>query len=362
MRRVERLDSYQRTHPWLGFPIAVVYKFADDQGGFLAALIAYYAFVSIFPLLLLVVTVLGFVLQGNPSLQQDVLGSAVTDLPVIGQQLVRNVNSFRGSGLGLAVGVLGTLYGALGFAQAAQNALNRAWAVPRNQRPNPITSRLRSFGLLAVLGLGVIVTTALSALTTGVKDYGAHLGIGVQVAAALVGIAVNVGVFVLAFRVLTARTVSTHDLRLGAILAGVLWQVLQALGTYIVRHKLNGASEVYGLFGLVLGLIAWLYLEALLVVFCAEINVVRRHRLWPRALLTPFTDDVDLTDADRRAYTTYAGIERYKGYQDVAVSFARDPRAVARDGVPAPRAAAGDAWSEPGGAEERVPDLRRSGS
>ncbi len=318
---VQRLDAYQRQHPWLSFPLATVYKFYDDQGTFLAALITYYGFVSLFPLLLVFVTILGFLLSNSPDLQQRLLDSAVAQFPIIGDQIAKDVSSIRGSGPGLVVGLLGTLYGGMRFAQAAQNAVNRIWAVPRNERPNPIRSRVRSLLVLLLLGAGVLATTFLSGVTTAADAYDTQLGFGVRLLATGVSMGVNVVLFLAAFRVLTVRDVSTRDIRPGAIIAAVLWQLLQFLGTYFLSHQLKGATAVYGLFGIVLGLLAWIYLEALILIFCAEINVVARERLWPRALLTPVTDDVDLTGADKKAYTAYASTERFKGFEDVDVSF-----------------------------------------
>ena len=319
-RILATLDDYQRTHRWLGFPIAVVYKFADDQGPYLAALITYYGFLSLFPLLLLLVTILGFVLQGDPQLQAELVDSALAQFPVIGSQLRDNVHSLTGNGAGLAVGILLTLYGCLGVAGAMQNAFNRAWAVPRNRRPNPITSRLRSLLLLPVLGVGILVTTALVSLTTA-DAYGADMGTALRVLAFVLAVIANVGLFMLVFRVLTATEVATRDLRIGAVVAGVGWQVVQIVGTYFVTHVLRGASDAYGVFGLVLGLIAWIYLLSLVTVLAVETSVVAERRLWPRALLTPFTDRVRLTPADERAYTGYAGSEQHKGFEVIDVGF-----------------------------------------
>jgi membrane protein len=315
----------------LGFPLAVVYKFADDQGPYLAALIAYYGFLSLFPLLLLLVTILGFVLHGDPHLQAKVVDSALAQFPIIGGQLRENVRSLSGSGVGLAVGILVTLYGCLGVAGAIQNAFNRAWAVPRNLRPNPITSRLRSLLLLLVLGVGVLVTTALSGLTTGAGAVGVGVGGGLRVGAVLLATLVNIALFMLALRVLTANEVPTRHLRIGAVVAGIGWQIAQLLGTYLVAHTLKGTREAYGVFGLVLGLIAWIYLLALVTVFAAEINVVAQRRLWPRALLTPFTDQVRLTAGDKRAYTGYAESERHKGFEAVDVGFEPPEEAAAEE-------------------------------
>jgi YihY family inner membrane protein len=321
-RVVDALDGYQRDHRWLSFPLAVAYKFADDQGPYLTALITYYGFLSLFPLLLLLASVLGFVLQGDPALQDRLINSALAEFPVIGSSLGENVHSLKGSSLGLVIAVLGTVYGCLGVAGATQNAVNRAWAVPRNERPNPIALRVRSVLLIGVLGAGVVLTTAVSALATSGSGLDGTAGTWLGIAAIPLTTVANVGLFMVAFRVLTAREVSTRHLRVGALVAGIGWQLIQGLGTYLVGHTLRGAPEVYGVFGLVLGLIAWIYLLALVIVLAAEINVVAEKRLWPRALLTPFTDRVCLTAADERAYTAYAESERHKGFQTVDVAFA----------------------------------------
>jgi membrane protein len=320
-RLVDSLDAYQRRHRWLGFPLAVAYKFGDDQGPYLTALITYYGFLSLFPLLLLLTTILGFVLEGDPALQAKLVDSTLAELPIIGSQLRENVHSLKGSGVGLGVGVVGTLYGCLGAAGATQNAFNRVWAVPRNERPNPIAQRLRSLLLLVVLGAGVLVTTGLSGLTTSSGEFGATVDTWLGIAAIPLATLANIALFMVAFRVLTVSEVPTRQLRLGAVVAGIGWQVVQVLGTYFVGHALRGAPETYGVFGLVLGLIAWIYLLALVIVVAAEINVVSQRGLWPRALLTPFTDRVRLTPADEAVYTAYAESERHKGFEVVDVGF-----------------------------------------
>src|SRR3954453_23863298 len=158
MSAIEHADRFQRDHHWAGLPIAVVYKYIDDQGGYLAALIAYYSLVSLVPLLLVFISVLGFVLHANPDLQQRVLHSALSEFPGIGTQLTSSAG-LQGSGTALVVGLLAALYGSLGAAQAIQNAMNVAWAVPRNTRPNPIKSRLKSLALVATAGLAVLGAT-----------------------------------------------------------------------------------------------------------------------------------------------------------------------------------------------------------
>ena len=337
---LDAIDAYQRRHRWLGFPLGVIYKFGDDQGPYLTALITYYGFLSLFPLLLLLVTVLGFVLQGDPGLQAELIDSTLAELPIVGSQLGDSVRSLEGSGTGLAVGIIGTLYGCLGAAGALQNAFNRIWAVPRNKRPNPFAQRLRGLILLLVLGVGVLTTTLLSGLTTSAGMFGASMSTVVEIAVVSLSALANIALFMLTFRLLTAAQVNRRDLRLGAVVAGIGWQGVQLLGTYLVSHLLTGASVTYGAFGLVLGLLAWIYLLSLVIVIAVEVNVVAQRRLWPRALLTPFTDHVQLTSADKRAYTSYAESERHKGFEQIDVGFGQ-PAAAAGDPGP-PRAADGE--------------------
>ena len=320
-----RLDDYQREHRWVGLPLAVIYKFGDDQGTYLAALITYYGFVSLFPLLLLLVTALGFALPGHPGLQQQVLHSALRDFPVIGDQIGNNIHSLHGNITAVVIGVLGSLYGGLGVTRAAHHALDTVWAVPRTARPDPLRASVRGLALLAIFGAGLLATTALSALSTGAGQDGATFGAGLRVAATLLAIVLNTVLFIAGFRLLTVTDIAISQIRTGAILAAIAWQILQELGTYYVTHTLTGASATYGLFGIVLGLLAWIYLTALIVVFCAELNVVRAKHLWPRSLLTPFTDNVDLTHADKSAYTSYAQAEQHKSHETIDVTFRPPP-------------------------------------
>ncbi|WP_207836242.1 YihY/virulence factor BrkB family protein [Williamsia soli] len=313
---IERLDKLQRKHPVLGFGIAVIYKYADDQGGYLAVLMTYYAFLAMFPLLLLLTTGVGIVLDGNPGLQERVLNSTLSQFPVIGDQLGQP-QELSGGIWGVVIGVVGALYGASGVGQAAQNAMNTVWAVPRNKRPNPIFSRLRSLLLLTVLALALVGTTVLS-------TYGSLwglLGPWDTWAIAITAVVVNSAVFMVAYKLSTTNTVSYRDVLPGAIVMAILWQLLQTFGTFYVTQVVKNASTTNSVFAVVLGLLAYFYLAAAAVVLTAEINAVRVHRLYPRALLTPFTDEVELTQGDRTAYTRQAKAQRAKGFEQVTVTF-----------------------------------------
>lgn len=310
-----RVDRLQRRHPVLGFPLAVVYKFVDDQGGYLAALITYYAFVSLFPLLLLASTILGFVLGGNPQLQQQILDSALSQIPIIGEDL-GEPEKIGGGTIGLVVGVLGSLYGGLGVAVAVQNAMNTAWSVPKNLRPDPIFARVRGLALLSSVGVAVLAITAVN-VASSAGYFGRVSGAVVLVAVILL----NVGVFVVAFRLAAARTLSIAEVLPGAIVAGVVWQLLQTFGGVYIKYVVSKSSITNGVFAVVLGVLAFMYVAAVLVVIAVEINVVRVDKLYPRALLTPFIDDVDLTEGDKLTYRGQAEAQRSKGFEEIDVTF-----------------------------------------
>jgi YihY family inner membrane protein len=346
----ERFDRFQRRHRSAAFPIAVIYKFNDDQGPYLAALITYYGILSLFPLLLLLASVLGFVLQGDTDLQRRILDSTLSQFPVIGDQL-GEPQSLRGSLIALITGGLVALYGALGVAQALQNAMNVAWAVPRHRRPNALKARLRSLLLITIGGIAVVATTILSALGGSASAFGMDLGGTGTTGALLVSIVVNVAVFVGVFKICTTQPRPYRDIVPGALVAVAVWQLLQLFGTAFVGHVVKGSGATYGTFALVLGLIAWMFLAALGVVFGTEINVVRAKHLYPRSLLTLFTDDVDLTDADQRAYADVARAQQFKGFQSVTVQYANDGQnATARRESRAEQAADGaaEASADPG--------------
>lgn len=317
------LDRYQRRHRRAGFPLAVAYKFAEDQGPYLAALITYYGFLSFFPLLLLLASVLGFVLQDQPDLQQRILDSAVSQFPIIGEDL-NDPRGLTGSAVAVLVGGIIAVYGALGFAQALQNAVNVAWSVPRHRRPNPLKARLRSVLLIGTAGIAVLATTVVSVLAARIGARNAPFNPWIAVPVVIVVIAVNSAIFALAYRISTATYVSRRDVLPGAITAAIIWQLLQLFGTAYVRNVVTGSGATYGVFAVVLGLLGWIYLAALGVVLGAEINVVRAKRLYPRSLLTPFTDNVDLTTADQAAYTDAALAQAHKGFESVDVSFEHD--------------------------------------
>jgi membrane protein len=322
--RVSRwFDGFQRRHAALAFPLAVRQKYSEDQGGYLAATVAYYAFFSLLPLLLLLITGLGYALSGDPSLQRRVLHSVLVQFPIIGPQLQRNVHSLRGSGLALGIGIGGSLWAGMGVALAAQNAMNHLWDVPFRDRPNPLKARLSALLLLLVFGAGVVLATALASLGSASSSTGLRAG-GI-----LLSFLANFLLVWAAFRVLTVRDVSWRDLRLGALIGAVLWVLLQTLGGYYVTDVLRNASNVYGFFGIVLGLLSWLYLTANSILLAAEANVVARGHLWPRSF--SIVSEQPPTAADRRTLTEQSEVEERRHDQEIMVSFEERDEGAAAD-------------------------------
>jgi membrane protein len=308
--QLQRLDTAQQRHRWSAFAAAVIKKFGDDQSGNLAALIAYYAFFSLFPLLLVFVTILEFVLAGDPSLQRKLINGTLNQFPVVGNHL--HPGSFHGSGVALVIGIVGALWAGLGVTLAAENAMNTVWNVPMKQRPNFLKSRLRGLALLGALGSLNLVATVIG----GFVGSGVVNGVIANVAAVLVALLINLVLFLAAFRLLTAHDVKLHDLLPGIVLASVLWYGLQALGGLYVNHVVKGASEAYGVFAVVIGLLAFLHLGAQLILVAAEVNVVRARHLWPRNLFGG-----DLREEDRRALTDDAKTRERVPEQQIDVVF-----------------------------------------
>ncbi len=316
-RTIRRIDRFQQAHAPLAMAFGLIKKFGDDRAGTLAALLAYYAFLAVFPLLLLLTTILGFAMDRNSALQRSVLDSALRDFPIIGQQIEQAIQPLKGNAFALTVGFAFLVWGSLGVTQAGQLAMADVWNVPGVDRPAFHERLLRGFGLLGVLGVGV-------AATTTIASFSAVGGIGPgRFAGFALTVALNVALFLMAFRVLTPPSVPSRALLPGAVLGGIGWSLLQVLGAYLVAHQLRHASQIYGYFASVLGLVGWLAIGAQLTMYAAEANVVWARRLWPRSIVQP-----PLTDADKRAFDDIAHQGERRPEQSVASTWDDDPTAV----------------------------------
>ena len=324
MSAVREVDRFQRRHPVIGFPLAVIYKYFDDQGPYLASIIAFYAFIAIFPLLLISTSILGFFLQDDPALRERLLDTALSQFPIVGEQLGRP-EGLQGSTSAIVIGALAATYGSLNLGQAAQNAAHITWAVPRNSRTNAVLQRVRSLVLLAFAGLGILALALASSLLANPDVIGIDAG-DLSWAIRITGFVVTSVIFIGLFRLVSGGRASTRSVLPGALAASVMWQLLQLGGNSFVTNVIGSAGQMTDTFALVLGLVAFLYLAGMLMVLSLEINVVLRRRLYPRALLTPFTDRVSPTEADLKAYTGYAKSQRHKGFQSIESTFEKRPK------------------------------------
>ena len=310
--RLHAFDLRQQRTKWLAIPIAVVKKFSDDQAGGLAALIAYYAFFSIFPLLLVFVTVLGFVFHGDHSVQNSISNS-LKSFPVIGSDL--QDKQLKGQALSLVIGVVGSLWAGLGVTQAVQNALDKVWAVPKKERGSFVSQRLRGFALVAALGVLFLVSSVASGLVSAGLG-----GVGAKIAGFVIPLVLNFALFAAAFRLLTSEAVPTRNLWIGVVVGGVLLEALQSLGGAYVKHVVSHSSNTYGTFATVIGLLVWLHLGAQMTLFAAELNVVLVRRLWPRSMFGPPT-----IAADQETLEAIAKVEERTESERIEVEF--DPPA-----------------------------------
>lgn len=313
-RTIRKVDDFQQGRPPLAFFVAVIKKFGDDSAGSLAALVAYYGFLALFPLLLVLITVLGLVFADDPGFQHRVVNSTLSQFPIVGNQLAgpQGVHSLKASSVvGLVIGLLVLVWGSLGVTQAAQKAMAEVWNIPQVNRPGFVPRMARSVAFVGVLGLNVVVITVVA----GFASFGGH-SIGLRAAAVVVSLAADIGLYIVAFRVLTPPSINRRSLLPGAVIAGIAWAVLQYVGSYLVGHQLRHSSQVYGYFASILGLIGFLYLASQITLYAAELNVVRARRLYPRSIVQP-----PLTPADQRVLADIAKVGERRPEQRVAVEF-----------------------------------------
>jgi YihY family inner membrane protein len=312
-RGVRSVDGWQQHHRVPAAAFGVIKKFGDDQGPSLAVSLTYYGFMSLFPLLLVLSTVLGFI--GNESISKGVLGTTLKQFPVVGEQIGKNAaHPLTGSGPALVIGLLLLVYGALGVAQAAQHAMAQVWNVPGVARPGFVPRLIRGVAFFGGLALGMAATGALGGLITI-----AGQNLVVRTVGFFAAIVLNALLYLAAFRILTPSSIATRKLIAGAIVGGIGYTVLLLAGTALVQHQLRHAQALYGQFAIVLGLMGWLFLVSQLTLYAAETNVVIARHLWPRSIVQP-----PLTDADERVLHDIARQEERRPEERVGVGFAPD--------------------------------------
>ncbi|MGB5655363.1 MAG: YihY/virulence factor BrkB family protein [Acidimicrobiia bacterium] len=286
-------DRWQQRIRVLAFPISVWLRYREDRCYEYAALLSYYGFFSIFPLLAAGVTILGFILAGNPELRAEVLDTIFARIPVVGEALVSQIDGLEGNGIVLIVAIGFALWAGIGVVRGAQNAFNTMWSVSIMRWPSFIPKLLRALVVVVVIGSTFLVATVLSSLVTfGFDVPGIQRFVGVVLA-----MVVNAFVLLIVFKLLTVSEVGWRSLIPGALAGGVGLWLLQLLGGVYVEGVVLGAGAVYGSFAMTVGLLVWLSLVARVVLLAAEVNVVATKHLWPRS----FTGG-NLTEADERSF------------------------------------------------------------
>jgi len=317
MSILQKVDSAQKSTKPTSVTVATFKKFKEDQSANMAAMIAFWAFFSIFPLLMVLVTVLGWVLPASD--KDNVLGHVANMFPLLDPSSIKGLS---GSWWALLVGGVTALWSGIGVVRTAQTAFDSVWEIRYHERPGLVTQVLRSVWVLATIGVGLVLTTLISGFVTG-SSTGVNLGVGGRVAGYVVSAALDVGLFVAAFRILTDREVTIRDVVPGALLSGVTFFVLQELSAFIISRHLHSAQSTYGHFATVITILWWFYLQAVVTLLGAQLNVVLKERLHPRSVV-----DAPQTEADRRALQAYAEERAYHPEEKVRTDVARgrEPR------------------------------------
>jgi uncharacterized BrkB/YihY/UPF0761 family membrane protein len=277
-RVMARLDRVQQRWRPVAIAYAVVKKFGDDEANLLVVALGWYGFTAIYPLLLVVVAVLGYVGAGS-------LGTGVVrtlhQFPVIGSQFNPGPggSNLHGSAVGLVIGVVGLLYGAQGVTQSAQQAMAQVWNVPPSERPGFASRLARSLGGLTAIGAAFIFNAFAASFAA------AHGRSVTEQAALIVGLLViNIGFYLVTFTILTTAEVTTRQLFPGSVTGGLAFTALITIGAGLIQHQLRNSSAVYGALSAVIGVVTFLLLLAKLSIYSAELNTVLARRLWPRSL------------------------------------------------------------------------------
>jgi YihY family inner membrane protein len=288
---IHKLDGYQQLHRTTAFGYAVIKKYGEDEAGSRAALLTYYAFLSLFPLLLLLTTIANNVIGNHPHLQATLIKGITNYFPLLGNQLADHVHGLHRNGLALAAGVLFTIYGARGVADAFRKGVQHIWQVPEAQRDNFPGSLIKSLCLLIVGALGFITASILAGLAAAAGHSLAFRGLSVLLNMFILFWLFN---FLLDFSL--PRHLPIKETRVGAAAAAIGLVVLQALGGYILARELKNLDALYSYFAIALGLIFWLYLQAQILYYSMEIAYVSSHKLWPRSIdgRQPTTIDIRL--------------------------------------------------------------------
>jgi YihY family inner membrane protein len=284
---LQKLDRAQKSSKTLSVAVATFKKFSDDQSANLAAMIAFWAFFSVFPLFLVLVTLLAIFLPASD--KNSVLGHVAEMFPLLDP---RTVNGLSGEWWTVVLGLATALWSGSGVVRTAQFAFNSVWGIPPDRQPGLVKQLLRSVLVLATVGLGLVLTTLLSGLAASSAS-GVDLGAVGRVSGYVLSAALDVGIFLVAFRILTDRDVTTRDVLPGALVSGIAFFVLQELSTLIISRYLQNAQSTYGHFATVITILWWFYLQSIITMLGAQLNVVLKKHSYPRSLTGSLQGEAD---------------------------------------------------------------------
>lgn len=247
--------------------VVAIQNFRSHRTGRHAALVSHYGFLSVFPLLLVFTTVLGFLLQSRPKLRDEIINSAFNRIPIIGKEVGDQPDQLKGNVLVLVFGLTAALCAGMRAFNVLQSALDDVAEVPMNGRRNLLRTRVRSLLGIAVVGGAQIATAVLTALVavSGVRVL--H-----RVLLIIGAVVINTLVIAAAYRWLCVRKFTWRQVAPGAIAAGIAFAALQIAGTVVVGRAISNANAVYGTFASVIALVTWLSLHALVALAGAELN------------------------------------------------------------------------------------------
>ncbi|MBI1378563.1 MAG: ribonuclease BN [Frankiales bacterium] len=296
-----------------GFPYAVIKKYGDDEGGRHAALITYYGFLSLFPFLLLVTWSLSQILQ-DPATREKVIAAIVP--PEFADTIDAAVRALPSSGIPLVIGIVGLLFSGLGVVFTAYQTLNHIAAVPHRKRLEFLPRYLRVVAMLLLLIVG----------TAGIGFLTAAAG-SIPGLSSVSRVAAYLGTVVLVFLLLWAATGLLLPGRSGigavwpaALVGGIVVAAVLTFGTALLTRLVQRSGAVYGSFATIVGFFTLMYLVSQVLVYGGEVAMVRRRRLWPRAL-----DTMKPTDADRRALALLAREQERLRIERIGTRFDADP-------------------------------------
>jgi YihY family inner membrane protein len=283
-RLKDRVDALQRRSRPIGFTYAVFKRYSEDHGAWLGSLISYYGFFSLYPLLVVFVTVSTWLFDDRPDELQRILEALWSKVPfaeagTTQAEIERRVSEFSANRWVLLLSLLVTLWGGLGVVRVLQDGVNTMWGVARFRRAGLTRKIVRALAIIGLLGLGVIGTAVVAGLSLV-----ADLPWGGVVVVAVANVAMSVAVAIAVYHLAIATPVKTRALLPGAFVIAIATYIVTLVGGLYVKDVVARMSGLYGPFASTIGLLAYVSVLVQVFVIGTEVNVVSAKRLWPRSM------------------------------------------------------------------------------